>query len=78
MVPFEPTTPVRLPGTPVWLGAGRFDPIIPAANVERLAELLTSAGARLVMDWREAGHNLTPEEIPDTAKWLEQALSRKP
>jgi len=70
MVPFEPTSPVHLPGTSVWLGAGRFDPIIPAANAERLGQLLAEAGAKVVMDWREAGHHLTAEEIPDTARWL--------
>ena len=40
MVPYEPAEPVRLPGTPVYLGSGRFDPIIPAGNSARLAALL--------------------------------------
>ncbi len=74
MVPFEPSAPVKIPGTPVWLGAGRFDPIIPAANAERLGQLLSSSGARVKMDWREAGHHLTPDEVPETAKWLRESL----
>ncbi|HTO74095.1 MAG TPA: alpha/beta hydrolase [Gemmatimonadales bacterium] len=76
MVPFEPSSPVTIPGTPVWLGAGKFDPIIPAANAERLGQLLSSAGARVTMDWRDAGHNLTADEVPDTARWLASRMGR--
>ena len=73
MVPFEPASPVSFPGTPVWLGAGRSDPIIPAENVARLAELLKSAGAKVTLDWREAGHNLTAPEVEAAGKWLRES-----
>jgi phospholipase/carboxylesterase len=70
MVPLEPE-PKDLPGTPVWLGAGRHDPIVPPGNTARLAELLGARGAKVRLDWREAGHELAEGEIEAIADWLE-------
>jgi len=75
MVPFEPGDPVVLPGTPIWLGVGSFDPIIPVANAERLAALLRGAGAQVTVDWRDAGHNLTGDEVVAAAEWLRGVAS---
>lgn len=69
MVPLEPD-PKPLPGTPVWVGAGRYDPIVPAENTARLAELLGERGARVHLDWREAGHQLAEGEVEAIAHWL--------
>ena len=76
MVPFEPSTPVQLPGTPVYLGAGRFDPIIPAANSARLAELLEASGARATVEWQPTGHQLVPGEPERVRAWLAAAPLR--
>ena len=70
MVPFEPTTPVALPGTPVYLGAGRFDPIIPPENSARLAALLEQAGARTTLAWQPTGHQLAQPELAQVRDWL--------
>lgn len=70
MVPFEPAAPGHLPGTPVLLSAGRFDPIIPAENAERLGAVLTRAGARVTSLWHRAGHQLAPGELEQVAAWL--------
>ena len=70
MVPFEPATPVRLPGTPVLLSAGRLDPIIPVESVERLGAILGEAGARVTSLWHRAGHQLAPGELEQVAGWL--------
>lgn len=70
MVPFELERPVEIPGTPVWLGAGRRDPIVPAENVERLARMLGQAGARVTLDWRPGGHELAPGEVKAVSEWL--------
>jgi len=70
MLPFEPDRPVVLPGTPVWLGAGRADPTVPRANVERLARLLQDSGARVTLEWRDAGHQMTGEDVEAAARWL--------
>lgn len=70
MVPFEPEHPVSLASTRILLGEGRFDPIVPTANAERLAEIFRNAGANVTLDWREAGHQLQPSEIASAARWL--------
>jgi phospholipase/carboxylesterase len=70
MLPFEPERPVVLPGTPVWLGAGRLDPTVPRANIERLARLLQDSGARVTLDWRDAGHQMTAEDVEAAGRWL--------
>lgn len=78
MVPFEPRTVPQLPGTPVLISAGRLDPIIPAANTERLAELLRTAGAAVTMHVEPAGHELREAELAVAREWLgEAAESRK-
>jgi phospholipase/carboxylesterase len=74
MVPFEPQALPELGGIPVLLGAGRADPIVPARNTERLAELLRSAGARVTLDWRPGGHTLSQPEVEDAARWLADAF----
>ncbi|MDB4949921.1 MAG: phospholipase/Carboxylesterase [Gemmatimonadetes bacterium] len=73
MVPFEPEHAPNLTGIPVLLGAGRGDPIVPAANTERLADLLRTAGARVTLDWRPGGHSLGQAEVEDAARWLATA-----
>lgn len=69
MVPLEPE-PKRLAGTPVWVGAGRFDPIVPPENTARLAALLGERGAKVRLDWREAGHQLAEGEVEAITSWL--------
>ena len=71
MVPFEPPQLPRLDGTGVYLGAGRLDPIIPAANVERLAAILRAGGASVTLDWQVAGHGLTKNDVDRAREWLE-------
>lgn len=70
MVPFEPPAPVALPGTPVYLGAGRFDPIIPPENSARLAALLEESGARTTLAWQPTGHQLAQPELAQVRDWL--------
>jgi predicted esterase len=76
MVPFEPDAPVRIPGTPVLLSSGRFDPIIPATNATRLAALLGAAGAQVTPLWQNTGHQLAPGELPQIAAWLRRTAPR--
>lgn len=70
MLPFEPARPVAIPGTPVWLGAGRRDPTVPRENIERLAKLLQDSGARVTLEWRDAGHQMNAEDVDSAARWL--------
>lgn len=70
MLPSETTPPRTADGTRVYLGAGRRDPIVPAASVERLAALLRASGADVTLDWRNAGHGLTGEDVESAMHWL--------
>lgn len=75
MVPLEPPVQGGLAGTRVWLGAGRYDPIVPGENSERLAELLRRAGAEVTLDWRDLGHQLTEPEVRAAGEWLARAAT---
>lgn len=76
MVPFEPEETPDLSGVPVFLAAGRMDRMIPPDNTERLAEILTEAGADLDLRWRDIGHPLSYEEVAEAKEWLAGVLSR--
>ena len=72
MVPFEPEIQPELDGTSVYIGAGRLDPIIPAASVERLTAILRAGGADVTLDWQTAGHGLTKEDVENAKRWMER------
>ena len=76
MVPFEPEETPDLSGMPVFLAAGRRDQMIPPQNTERLAEILTEAGADLDLRWRNTGHGLTYEEAAEAKEWLSGVLAK--
>ena len=71
MVPLEPDVPPALTGTRVLLSNGRRDPIVPAAQADRLAALLREAGADVTVAWQAAGHELTQQDIDDARQWLD-------
>ena len=70
MVPFEPQAPVALAGTRVYIGAGRSDPLVPAPQTERLAEVLRTHGADVTLVWQNAGHSLTRADLDSASAWL--------
>ena len=70
MVPFEPETPPKLTGIPVWLGAGRTDTLVPRESTERLAAILKGGGAEVTTHWSPGGHGLTAEEVEVARRWL--------
>ncbi len=76
MTPFETETAPDLSGTPVYLAAGRSDPIVPAKNTERLAGLLRGAGAEVTLDWQPGGHGIGSAEIQAAQRWLVNNISR--
>jgi predicted esterase len=71
MVPFEPDAAAVLDRTPVLISSGRRDPIVPIAQVERLATLLTAAGADVTTIWQPGGHELTAADVSAAHQWLE-------
>jgi predicted esterase len=60
----------ELTSKPVFLSAGRNDPIVPPENTQRLAALLESADADVSVYWHDAGHSLTREEIAAARDWI--------
>jgi predicted esterase len=70
MVPLVPDPLPSLPGTPVLVSNGRADPIVAAAETERLATLLRDAGAEVTLVWQAAGHHLVPEDVIRAREWL--------
>jgi predicted esterase len=75
MMPFEPEKVPDLKGTSIFIGAGRNDPIIPAAKAERLAEVLRQAGAEVTLHWEPGGHAITQREVDGAHQWIEQCLA---
>ena len=70
MVPFEPEAMPDLRGMPVFIGAGRADPIVPPELTERLAQILREAGAEVTVHWEAGGHAVTKSEIEAASRWL--------
>lgn len=74
MVPFEPDTSPDLAGTPVFIASATADQIIPADNAEKLAGILSEAGAEVDQRWVQAGHGLTMPELDQARQWLAGVL----
>lgn len=72
MLPFDPEQLEDLGHVAVFISAGRADPICPPGQVERLAELLTDAGAAVEVRWHDGGHELTPQQAEAGRAWLER------
>jgi len=70
MVPFEPKAPARLGGTPVLLSSGEWDPIATPEQALRLQTLLTAAGAVATINFFNAGHELTRDDVIVAASWI--------
>ncbi len=71
----DPPMP-NLAGKPVLILSGAADPIIPAANAARLAEILSRAGADVQHQTLRAGHNLSQSDVSITRTWLASVPSR--
>ena len=75
MVPIVPATEPKLHGARVLICSGKRDPIIPLDNAERLATMLQSAGADVILRAEEATHQLDFAEIEAAKKWLRDESS---
>ena len=70
MVPFRPKLVPKLNDVPVLLAAAKHDQIVPPKQTSELAEILTSAGARVTTHWHPGGHELGPDDIAAAKEWL--------
>ncbi|MCM3442323.1 alpha/beta hydrolase [Metabacillus halosaccharovorans] len=72
MVPRRKVEIPNLDGTPIFIGAGVNDPIIPIEETKELADALRNAQANITEHWGQAGHQLTREEIEQAKTWYEK------
>ncbi|HET7615783.1 MAG TPA: dienelactone hydrolase family protein, partial [Bacillales bacterium] len=75
--PMVPRRGVGLPhlhGTPVFISAGRNDPICPPEETKELAEVLGNAGADVDVCWQDHGHQLSPYEVAAASDWYEMII----
>jgi phospholipase/carboxylesterase len=70
MLPFEPQNIPDLAGKPVLILSGAVDPLVSAAQRDRLAELLKRGGADVRYEVLPAGHQLTRQDLALAADWL--------
>lgn len=70
MVPLGEPPTADLAGKPVLLLSGATDPIVPATNAARLAELLQTAGASVRHEILPAGHGLSQADVALTQGWI--------
>lgn len=60
--------------TPVFLGAGEGDRVIPVQRAERAAERLREGGLDVTFETYRVGHGTTPSEVQDVAAWVAERL----
>ncbi len=70
MVPMRGLDLPDMSGVQVFVGAGRNDGMVPAANTEELIGLLEGAGAAVKTNWEHFGHQLTRAEAESARRWF--------
>lgn len=70
MVPRRGVVLPELSGIPVFIGAGKNDPICSPQETEELEGLLRGAGAEVTVHWERYGHQLTSTEAEAAADWF--------
>lgn len=74
MVPRRGIELPAMPDLPVFIGAGRNDPICSAQETEELTSLLEGAGAKVYVHWEMNGHRLTSTEVQAAARWYQENI----
>ncbi|MGM0806290.1 MAG: alpha/beta hydrolase [Bacillota bacterium] len=74
MVPRRGIELPKLDGLPVFIGAGKNDPICPPQETEELQQLLNNAGAKVHLKWDDMGHQLSRAEVEEAAEWFSKHL----
>lgn len=75
MVPFRDHELLDQTGLPVFIGAGKNDPICPPQETRDLSSMLEKAGSDVTTYWGEAGHSLTQEELQHAKAWYNEHFS---
>lgn len=72
--PMVPRRGIELPGMnqlPIFIGAGKNDPLCPPQETEELERLLVGAGANVTVHWQSSGHQLTQGEVDAASAWYQ-------
>ena len=72
MVPRRGVSLPNLANTPVFIGAGKNDPIIPSEETKELINHLQNADATVTEYWVNGGHQLVREEVDQARVWFNQ------
>lgn len=75
MVPRRGVEIPDLTDVSVFLGAGKYDPIVPVDLTSELSNDLQKANASVTEYWTEAGHQITHEEVKQAKQWYENLYS---
>jgi phospholipase/carboxylesterase len=52
------------------MSSGLQDPIATRQQAERLSGLFKQAGANVILEWQDSGHELTQDDIESAKQWL--------
>ena len=77
--PMVPRRGIDLPNLkrlPIFIAAGKNDPICSLQESQELKELLENAGAAVHMHWENYGHQLTRTEVEAAANWFQQNFAK--
>ncbi|OPA79315.1 carboxylesterase [Paenibacillus selenitireducens] len=77
MVPLRGKELPNLSGIPIFIGAGKNDPICSSRETEDLTAMLTQAGASVDVHWENYGHQLTRTEVDAAAAWYNDQFNNK-
>ncbi len=72
MVPRRGISLPNLSGTPVFITAGKNDPICPQQESIELQQLLEDANSSVTVHWESHGHQLTMSEVEAAKQWYQQ------
>jgi phospholipase/carboxylesterase len=64
--------------TPILMGHGRYDPVVPMELAEASRDLLVARGYPVEFKAYPMEHQVCPEEISDISDWLCRVLAEKP
>ncbi len=70
MVPLSEPPVSDLRGKSILISAGRYDPIVPLENAQRLSTILQNAGAAVTLEVQDASHGLVPEDLAAAKRFL--------
>src|SRR5262245_27369467 len=75
MVPLVPDPLPSLKRARVLVSNGTQDPLVTAAETERLVKLFRDSGAIADLVWQTAGHQLAQGDVPAARQWLQRAYT---